>query len=133
MKLQFKGYRLIVTREPNDPKYYGTLNAKGESNLFHAIKVQLNAQGYDLIKKRMWRDGHLVDDIQQYLRTRKKGAGKADIYIYNDSWALRGANEDFNEGECSLYVDYGVFDEKDEYQKTHPGDKNWKDGDIMHA
>lgn len=109
MKLKFDGNSLIVTREANDPKYYGALNAKGESNLLHAIKNQLNAEGYDLIKKRMWKDGHLVDDCQQYLRTRKKGAGKADIYIYNNRFAIYGANERFNEGEVTLSVTYYIF------------------------
>jgi hypothetical protein len=110
MKLEFKGNTLHVTREENDPKYYGDHNGKGESHLLHAIKNELNKQGYDLIKKRMGKDGHLVDDLQQYLRTRKKGAGIADIYIYSGFWALRGANEDFNNGEVSLNVDYNVFD-----------------------
>jgi hypothetical protein len=60
----------------------------------------------------MWKDGHLVDELQQYLRTRKKGAGKADIYIYSPFWALRGANDDFNEGEVRLAVVYNVFDKE---------------------
>lgn len=109
MKLELKGNRLIVTREPNDPKYYGVRNGAGESNLLHAIKTQLNKDGFDLIKKRMWKDGHLVDDIQQYLRTRKKGNPKGDIYIYNDCWSIRGANEKFNNGEVELYVEYNAF------------------------
>jgi hypothetical protein len=110
MKLEFKGKWLIVEREPTDKKYYGTYQAKGESALFHAIKSELNKQGYDLIKKRMYKDGHLVDDCQQYLRTRKKGAGKADICIYNPCFALWGANEKFNEGGVDLEVVYNYFD-----------------------
>jgi len=109
MILQFKGGSLIVTREDSDPKYYGTVNAAGESKLLHAIKNELNRQGYDLIKKRMWKDGHLVDDMQQYLRTRKKGAGIADIYIYSGFWAIEGANERFNLGEVVLNVETEVF------------------------
>ena len=109
MKLEFKGTDLIVTREEGDPKYYGVVNGAGESKLLHAIKVELNKQGYDLIKKRMWKDGHMVDEMQQYLRTRKKGAGKVDIYIRSLFWAVRGANDDFNEGEVILAVDYDVF------------------------
>lgn len=110
MKLQFNGNTLIVTREETDPKYYGTFNGAGESKLLYAIKNELNKQGYDLIKKRMWKDGHLVDDMQQYLRTRKRGRGKADLYIYNSGWMIRGANERFNEGEVCLSVDYNIFD-----------------------
>lgn len=110
MKLEFNGNTLTVTREPNDPKYYGTVNGKGESTLLHAIKVELNKQGYNLIKKRMWKDGHLVDDMQQYLRTRKKGAGKADLRIYNHNWAIKGAEKDFNDGEVTLSIDYNIFE-----------------------
>lgn len=113
MKLEFKGTTLLVTREQGDPKYYGVINAKGESNLLHAIKNQLNKEGYNLIKKRMGKDGHLVDDMQQYLRTRKKGAGKAagkpDIYILNDAWAIEGADVAYNKGEVELEVIYDVF------------------------
>lgn len=110
MKLQFNGNCLTVTREDTDQKFYGIINGAGESKLLYAIKNELNRMGYDLIKKRMWKDGHLVDDMQQYLRTRKKGAGKADIYIYSNFWAIRGANEDFNNGILELSVDYNVFD-----------------------
>lgn len=110
MKVTINGNTCTVIRENGDPKYYGNRNAKGESNLLHAIKAELNKQGYDLIKKRMWRDGHLVDDFQQYLRTRKKGAGKADIFIFNNFWAIRGANDDFNKGKVELEVHYNVFD-----------------------
>lgn len=109
MKLEFKDNCLIVTRESNDKKYYGIANGSGESNLLNDIKKELNKQGYDLIKKRMWKDGHLVDDLQQYLRTRKKGSGKGDIYIYSNFWAIRGANEDFNKGELTLSVERNVF------------------------
>ena len=109
MILEFKGGILKVTREATDKKYYGEVNGAGESKLLHDIKLQLNKDGYDLIKKRMGKDGHLMDDMQQYLRTRKKGSGKADIFIYNGNWNIRGANDDFNKGEVILNVEYNVF------------------------
>ena len=52
MKFEFKNHCLCVTREEGDPKYYGLKNGAGESKLLHAIKNELNKQGYDLIKKR---------------------------------------------------------------------------------
>lgn len=115
MKLTFAGGGLIVTAERGDPKYYGVHNGAGESRLLYAIKKQLNNQGYDLIKKRMWKDGHLVDDLQQYLRTRKpSGNPKKDIYIYNSAWAIRGAEEDLNKnGETTLSVVTGIFDQNE--------------------
>lgn len=112
MKVEIEGNNCKVTREEGDPKYYGIVNAAGESKLLHAIKNKLNKQGYDLIKKRMWKDGHLVDSMQQYLRTRKKGAGKADIAIYNSGWAIAGAEHLFNAGvEVNLTVIFDYFTE----------------------
>jgi hypothetical protein len=103
MRLTFEGGILTVTREATDKKLYT------ESALLHAVKKELNEQGYDLIKKLMWKDGHLVSDTQHYLRTRKKGAGKADVYIYHGSNAICEASEPYNQGEVVLNVDYGVF------------------------
>ncbi len=102
MKLNFSGSILTVTREENDPKYYGVVNAAGESKLLHAIKKELNKQGYDLVKKRMAKDGHLVDDMQQYLRTRKKGAGGAIFTFIQVFGLLRGQTKDLTGGKCPL-------------------------------
>lgn len=110
MLIKINKSSITVTREKSDKKYYGVANGKGESLFLNDLKKVLNAQGYDLIKKRMWKDGHLVDDMQQYLRTRKKGAGKADIHIYSNFWAIRGANEDFNAGEVTLSLDENIFE-----------------------
>lgn len=109
MKLNFGTGSLTVQREEGDPKYYGRKDGAGESKFLHAVKEKLNTEGYVLIKKRMWKDGHLVDDTQQYLRTRKKGKGKGDIFIYNHNWALYGADERFNEGSVTLTVVYDIF------------------------
>ena len=112
MKVEIIGNNCKVTQEPGDKKFSGVANGKGESNLLYAIKNELNKQGYDLIKKRMWKDGHMVDDMQQYLRTRKKGAGKADIAIYNTHWAIKGAEEYLNKwGEVDLCVITDYFKE----------------------
>lgn len=46
------------------------LSSKGESLLLYHVKTMLLRMGYDVIKKRMWKDGHLVDDSRQYVRTR---------------------------------------------------------------
>jgi len=89
-----------VTRETGDPAYYGVRDAAGESRLLYAIKKQLKLQGYDVVKKRMWRDGHLVDDMQQYLRT-KRGASPS-FAIYNGRWAIEGAEVSYNAGAVTL-------------------------------
>lgn len=110
MKIEFFKTHIIVTRETGDKKYYGVQNAAGESNLLYAIKNQLNKQGYDLIKKRMWKDGHMVDDTQQYLRARKPtGDPMKNISLYNDHWAINGVDEDFNAGSCRLEMQTDIF------------------------
>lgn len=112
MRLVFEKHNLHVYREDGDPKYYGVLNAAGESRLLYAIKNQLNAAGYDLIKKRMHKDGHLVSEMQQYLRVRKpSGDPEKDICIWNGYWQIRGIEEDFNDGHTVLIVERGIFSE----------------------
>ena len=65
MKIELieKENKCIIEKEIKDPKFYGVVGAKGESNLLYHIKHILNKQGFDFIKKRMWKDGHLVDNI----------------------------------------------------------------------
>lgn len=112
MRIEFKTSAILVHRESGDCKFYGVVNAAGESNLLYAIKIKLNKLGFDLIKKRMHKDGHLVDDLQQYLRTRKPtGNPETEIYLYNDHWAINGLEEDYNQGSCRLTMVVGIFTE----------------------
>jgi len=103
--------KLTAVREKGDPKFYGELEAKGESNLLHYIKTELNKQGYDLIKKRMAKDGHMVSDIQQYLRTRSSKSKGPHIMIYNAYWQIASANDDWNKlGTVELAVVNNCFE-----------------------
>jgi len=101
---------LTVEREEGDPKFYGVREAKGESNFLYWLKGILNKPPYNLglIKKRMWKDGHLVDDIQQYLRTGTIRVGKPYMMIYNNHWAIRGIEEDWNQGKAILSIERGI-------------------------
>ena len=48
----------------------------------------------------MWKDGHMVDDTQQYIRDRK-----ATWAIFNDCYAIFDLGEKFNSlktGECLM-------------------------------
>jgi len=110
MKIVFNGNVCIVTREPTDPRFYGIVGAKGESRFLYHLKNYLNNRGYDLIKKRMYKDGHMVDDLQQYLRTRSKKSKFPYICLYNNHWAINGLDEDFNKGEAVLSVEHNIFD-----------------------
>jgi hypothetical protein len=111
MKLEMREHSLVVTKEPGDPRCSGIVNGKGESRLLYLIKKQLNAQGFDLIKKHCAKDGHLMDDLQQYLRTRKpSGNPEKDIYIYNSMWTIEGAEVELNKtGSVILTVVRDVF------------------------
>ena len=111
MKLEMREHSLEVIKEPGDPRFSGIVNAAGESRLLYHIKKQLNAQGFDLIKKHCCKDGHLMDSYQQYLRTRKpSGNPEKDIYIYNGMWNIRGAEEYLNEdGHVTLHLVKDVF------------------------
>ena len=94
----------IVTKEKGDMRLTDSNWSTKESVLLYRIKQNLNARGFDLIKKRMWKDGHLVDDCQQYLRSRKPKS-KNCIAIYNHRYAIEDAGDTFNkEGSVSLAV-----------------------------
>ena len=103
-KLIWTENTLTVIREPGDPKFYGTANGAGESKFLYWIKTILNSEGRDLIKKRMCKDGHLVDDMQQYIRVRKIEPNGNTLALYNDHWAICGLNDDFNEGKAVLSI-----------------------------
>ena len=93
----------LVEKEKEDIKYRDSEWGSGESRLLYHIKKKLNEMGYDFIKKRMWKDGHLMDDQQQYLRSRKRN--KNAIGIYNGSYSIDDAGEVFNkEGMFILTV-----------------------------
>ena len=105
MKVTLKGHACTVVREDGDPHFRGIQNAAGESRLLYHVKRELTRQGYDIIKKRMWRDGHLMADMQQYLRTRCPSTSHC-LMIYNPRWAIEGADETLNrEGSVTLRVD----------------------------
>lgn len=115
MRIKVDNTCVTFVRDNNDPKFYGVQQAKGESNLFHWLKYQIAKGHPDLpsnfpihwIKKRMWKDGHMKDDMQQYLRTQKpvhkdEYGTKFYLCMYNGMWTIRGAEEDWNEGSMTL-------------------------------
>lgn len=95
---------VIITKEKDDPKYYK------ETTFWHALKKELLNQGYDVIKKLMWKDGHLVDSDLYYIRTRKI-RGKDSFYIYQNDGAIRLVFEDFNNhGTQTLEVKWDIWE-----------------------
>ena len=84
MKVLVSDTIIKVQKEEADKKFYN------ESVFLHALKKELISQGYDVIKKRMWKDGHLVDDAQQYIRARD-----GSWCVYNDHYAVCDLSDDF--------------------------------------
>ena len=103
MKIELIGINILrVIRETNDPKFYGVQNAAGESNFLYFLKKELNKRfpTVHFIKKRMSKDGHMMDDMQQYIRTKD-----GNIMIYNGHWQIDGIDVDWNKGCARLLVD----------------------------
>lgn len=95
-----------VKKEKGDPVFKNTAWADAESTFLYHVKKELEKQGYNCIKKRMWKDGHMVDDRQQYIRDRKTNWGWC---IYNDCWAVHDAGTEFNEHGLT-YLKYREFE-----------------------
>ena len=108
MKVTTEEYYLAVEREPGDPKFYDSRSSRGsaESRLLYHVKKKLNSMGYDFIKKRMWKDGHLTDEDQHYIRARKLPVKPGEIYaIYFSAYMLRSAAEDYNAGGVTYRIE----------------------------
>lgn len=114
MKVELRERECVVTREKGDPKMRpggwneprtGGYSTGPESQLLHAVKKALIEQGHDVIKKRMWKDGHLVDEYVQYVRTRNVKADHG-IMVWNGNHQIYDAGERYNEdGTVTLHVD----------------------------
>lgn len=105
MIVKLKENVCIVMKEKDDRYYRDGGFGSRESHFLHSVKEELRSQGWDVIKKRMWRDGHMVDEHQQYIRDREH-----KFAIWWGSYQLRDAAEDFNKaGFVELTVErYGT-------------------------
>ena len=102
MKVTIDGSVCTVVRESDDSPVVS------ESTLLYHIEQALNTQGHDLIKKRMWKDGHLVSEMQQYLRSRKVKHGDCALMIWDSAYAVRNLAHDYRkEGIVCLSVERG--------------------------
>jgi len=134
MRISIDVDRCECIREKNDPRFYGIKDAKGESNFLYFLQQYLNnrkiitmndngspvhviIQGRNeennlknrFIKKRMYKDGHMVSDMQQYLRTTKSVmfyGNKCLMALYNDHFAINGLEEDWNNEKAVLRVSF---------------------------
>ena len=87
-----------VTRDANDLYFRrgGYSDVGAESTFLYHVQQALKDQGYDVIKKRMWKDGHLVNEFQQYIRTRSGLSKAGEFAIYNSRYAIENAGDAFN-------------------------------------
>lgn len=109
MQVRMTEHSCVVTREPTDRVLRDGGWGDADSRLLFRLKEHLNRTGGDWIKKRMWKDGHLVDDTQHYIRERKSRNG-VQLAVYATDYALRSSADVFNRGEpvCFALVNLEV-------------------------
>ena len=78
MKVMVRKTYVTFWREPDEPR------VRNESELLYRLKLVLNKRGYGLVKKLMYKDGHLVDGLQHYLRRRELLAGSGRVWAIHD-------------------------------------------------
>jgi len=70
----------------------GDMPIKNESHLLYRIQQELKQQGYDVVKRLMWKDGHLTDDTRHYIRERGGEWAIVDSY-----YAIRDSAVDYRD------------------------------------
>lgn len=107
MKVTIDGNICRIEKETGDPIFRDSEWGSGESRLLYKVQQILNARGMDLIKKRMWKDGHMVSEEQLYLRSRDMKKKDA-IMLWNTHWQINGIDTDFNkDGVAELQIEKG--------------------------
>ena len=112
-----------VYRQPGDPVFRPNTSKScwsppgwygAESRLLHHVQKILNHRGYDLIKKRMWKDGHMVGtEHTQYLRSRDIQKTPS-FCIFHANHAVEISAESFSKlGRVELSVEYGLTEGDD--------------------
>ena len=65
-----------------------------ETEFYHRLKKELQKQGHNVIKKLAYKDGHLLDQYQYYIREQKW-----KFCVYDSQYALRLIHKPFNNWE----------------------------------
>jgi DNA-binding LacI/PurR family transcriptional regulator len=95
-----KSRNAVVVERGASPKIYS------ESALMHKVKLELRSQGYDVIKKLMHKDAHMVDESQHYIRERNYAWA-----IYDSEWVIRRTYEDYNAANRNLVLAWESLEE----------------------
>tara|TARA_B100001013_G_C24199273_1_gene280628 strand:- start:29 stop:325 length:297 start_codon:yes stop_codon:yes gene_type:complete len=97
MKLTIYKDKVEIKKTHNKERF------NNESIFLYYVKNELIKMGNDVIKKRMYKDGHLMgDDTTQYIRERNY-----KFYIYDGEWQLRFLHKDFNK-KGSVFLDLQI-------------------------
>lgn len=100
MRVTLENHRCIVERESGDKRLRKGGWGSAESQFWHWVKLELQKQGFDVIKRRMQSDGHLYGDEKlPYIRHRKNA-----FYVYDGEWAVRDIVESFSKGETIILL-----------------------------
>ncbi len=75
-----------VIRDIGDPRF-----SNKDSWFLHRVKKELQAMGYDCIKKLAYKDGNLVNDDMHYIRSRK-----GSWYVYDPMHNIRSCAHAFD-------------------------------------
>ena len=117
MEYELKEHSITVKRG-DSPKIYK------ESQFWYELKKLLQKNGYDVIKKLMTKDGHMVSEGIYYLRSRKLKAQGATM-IWDANYQIRFTCEPYNQnGEVTLSVE-GADDET-QPTKANPFDRQFR-------
>jgi len=109
MNVMFKDNLCVVTWQKGD----GYMNLSNESRFLYHLQHTLKlTKKFDLVKKRMWKDGHMVAEEQQYLRTRSWRSVLPHFCIYNHNYALYDAGQQFRQARIiDLRMEFDIFGE----------------------
>lgn len=111
------GGTITIQREEQDPRAKAsgfTRHTHGwgpEIHLMFTLSKKLNSLGFNLFRRKMGRDGHLMgDDHTPYLRVRDDKTSAPQIYIYDGMYALRNSAEEYNARKSVLLnIEMDVF------------------------
>ena len=134
MRAVFEDGSVTFLKDQGDPRFHGAKHAKGEHALFRFITRWLNAHGFNLIKKRAQKDGHMVgDEYQPYIRCASRQKSAPNVMILSGFYALHGANEDWNKGNVQLSLETDCFGTGQNTKaairdlcEAHPGEMTFK-------
>ena len=93
--------RALVTSSPD--------TAPSPTSASTASSRALIAAGIPMIRKRMYKDGHMVAEEQHYLRSPRIKRGQPYLMIWNGNYAIEGADTMWNrDGRVLLQVERGI-------------------------